>query len=569
MADKKPLNVRMNPLPDFRSVLKISETDEYKEKEAKLNKSFFQDMMDMVEGRSIPPDTTGADAFFLRGFITKEMFLEFWYIAKDFLQHHFDKMREFDDMYWYDVLPDYEALPDIHMSMRILEVMYNAAKSGDEYSVELFKYLFKIYHKKEYKQLKRFSIISEEELFSLAGGDSDKFSVYVLAVNLQMCLFMGIELKQDCSFIYRYLNKCYDDFEKPARRFFEVKEEVLEQAKEQAAIWAEDTEAQDKRHKSGGKKFWEVDKFVVKMLHREGYTSKYVRNCGCHTEENVDELIPETLALLKSTFPDREFTYEEVQLYAHITEGVQALLYTCESTNQNMKKILGIDDDCDDEDYIEPVFNPDDINFHGKTGDKAARAEEPKNVPLKPVENVTYDETDLITEIQELRQRLSMRERENRNLKDQYGQLKKKHTELSAEVDKYREEHGELVNLRNYVYELSENADEVTDLSEPDIEKMKAAVSNLRITIIGGNDNWIKKLKQEFPDWKFVRARVSGTIERSSVQKADKVYFFTDTLGHSNYYKFMQVVRECEVPYGYMHGVSIEANVRQIYRDMV
>jgi hypothetical protein len=122
---------------------------------------------------------------------------------------------------------------------------------------------------------------------------------------------------------------------------------------------------------------------------------------------------------------------------------------------------------------------------------------------------------------------------------------------------------------RLYVYELSQNTDEVADVTEPDIEDMKTAIAGLRITIIGGNDNWIKKLKQEFPNWKFVPARVSGTIERSSVQKADKVYFFTDSLGHSNYYKFMQVVREFEVPYGYMHGVSIEANVRQIYRDMM
>lgn len=50
---------------------------------------------------------------------------------------------------------------------------------------------------------------------------------------------------------------------------------------------------------------------------------------------------------------------------------------------------------------------------------------------------------------------------------------------------------------------------------------------------------------------------------------AERVYFFTDTMGHSNYYKFMQVVRDHKVPFSYIHGVNIESNIRQIYEEMI
>lgn len=42
------------------------------------------------------------------------------------------------------------------LQKRILNMMYNAAKAGDEYCNALMRELYKTYYKKEYKQLKRF-----------------------------------------------------------------------------------------------------------------------------------------------------------------------------------------------------------------------------------------------------------------------------------------------------------------------------------------------------------------------------------------------------------------------------
>lgn len=52
------------------------------------------------------------------------------------------------------------------------------------------------------------------------------------------------------------------------------------------------------------------------------------------------------------------------------------------------------------------------------------------------------------------------------------------------------------------------------------------------------------------------------------MDRADNVYFFTDTISHSTYFKYMNVVKEHGVDFGYIHGVNIENNMRQMYREL-
>jgi hypothetical protein len=75
-------------------------------------------------------------------------------------------------------------------------------------------------------------------------------------------------------------------------------------------------------------------------------------------------------------------------------------------------------------------------------------------------------------------------------------------------------------------------------------------------------------MKEEFPHWIYIEPNVSGTLESSVVDKADHVYFFTDTLSHSTYFKYMNVVKEHGIDFGYIHGVNIENNIRKIYKDL-
>ena len=143
---------------------------------------------------NIAPDTIGADKFFIESFITGEMADDFWIIANDFLNHHFPRIKEFNDIAVYN--NDFSGVytPSTALQNRILNIMYNAAKTGDAYSVELIKTLYKTYHKAEYKQLKRFKTISVPEIFSLGQIYDDDCEYDVIARILGMCPLLGIEL---------------------------------------------------------------------------------------------------------------------------------------------------------------------------------------------------------------------------------------------------------------------------------------------------------------------------------------------------------------------------------------
>lgn len=89
-----------------------------------------------------------------------------------------------------------------------------------------------------------------------------------------------------------------------------------------------------------------------------------------------------------------------------------------------------------------------------------------------------------------------------------------------------------------------------------------------KVTIVGGHINWVQKMKKLFPNWTYISPNVSVSNDSRWIVGSDFVYFFTDTLSHSVYNSFIQVVRDKDVAFGYIHGVNIEANVKQMWEEV-
>lgn len=119
----------------------------------------IQNMTDHEMGKVVP-DTLGADYFFLEGFLTDKMDWDFPYIERDFLMHHYERLQEFYHSAWYGNDSAKDSSPAESLEKKILAMLYNGAKLGDEYCVALIKNLYRLYHKKEYNQLKRFRKMS-------------------------------------------------------------------------------------------------------------------------------------------------------------------------------------------------------------------------------------------------------------------------------------------------------------------------------------------------------------------------------------------------------------------------
>ena len=97
------------------------------------------------------------------------------------------------------------------------------------------------------------------------------------------------------------------------------------------------------------------------------------------------------------------------------------------------------------------------------------------------------------------------------------------------------------------------------------MEEMEESIRSRKIVIVGGHDNWTGFLREKFPSWSYIRPGASNTIPESAVMQADHLFFFTDTISHGAYNKFLNVVRTHSIPFGYLHGTNIPATIRQIY----
>ena len=117
------------------------------------------------------PEHYGAEHFFVNSFITREMSPVFWDISSDFLNYYHNYLSD------QNILEDLvehngtKGNPWMMLQIRIINIIYNAAKKKDPYSVDLIKSLYKIYYKREYNQLKRFKTVSAEEIFSLSSNE--------------------------------------------------------------------------------------------------------------------------------------------------------------------------------------------------------------------------------------------------------------------------------------------------------------------------------------------------------------------------------------------------------------
>ena len=50
----------------------------------------------------------------------------------------------------------------------------------------------------------------------------------------------------------------------------------------------------------------------------------------------------------------------------------------------------------------------------------------------------------------------------------------------------------------------------------------------------------------------------------NSIKLSPEEAFFSDTISHSTYYRYLNVLRERKINFGYIHGVNIENNINNL-----
>lgn len=505
------------------------------------------------------PDTYGCKRFFNDFFINDEMEEDFPLIARDFYAHEFANIPEHQDVEYFDIQSG-EDWPERMFNRFTLGLMMNAVNSGSEYTKALLLYLHKIYYKKEYRTIKKFSTMSLSELLALAKPEG-RIHHYYESLSRILCIapIYGIKLAEDCNVVYEILNEfsnrfCSNDgysFEEAGGDSFKDCRKEIDERFSQKKLYSLDAK---------------MSKFLGNVFQWLGYSPEYADWCD-ENDRGVEDRLAIVLSILKKTFPksNKEYSAEELTLYGMILHCASAM--TCNSSwlAETLRTLAYGEAGTFYYDEFPPKFHSEDVQVKaGRPGN--VKPERPSKEYEEPAgkDGYRYDEPVLFEEADKLRRKVHKLESDNSSLRTSMAENRKLEEELKDIRKQLEASNRELAVLRNYVYNLTENDNPIID--KP-IESMKEMIAGYRIVIVGGHSNWLSKMKKEFPNWIFVNPKASGTTDVSIVDKADYVYFFTDTISHSTYHQFMNVIRERKINFGYIHGVNIEKNIRDIYVD--
>lgn len=541
--DFNQLNTNHMPMPD-----------------PELLDAFIRDLKNHESGNLVP-ETSGADYFFIRYFITEDMRWDFDRIEEDFMKHCYDKLRNFAKVQWYEQNSVRFSSPDESHRYMVMGLILNGAKTEDEYCKALLRYLFKTYYKSLYKQLKRFNKISADEIISLSEIDG-RMDLGYLAIILTMCSIDNIVLGNSCSVLFLHLEKIRKEYEaedEEETRFMGFADGLFEECREQVDKWVEEDEKEHPNYARQLKTYWKEDEYVAGCLKHLGYPEDYLYRC-MQNYMGLPIQFARTLAVLRTVYPKGEFTFEEIQKYAHLYSAISALVDVSEELDNVNREMLGLETEYETwED--DTFFHPENIVVHkSETPKKESRV----LTKVAKVETDTVTKEDYLAEIDALRSRLSQREMEYKKLKIQYAASNSARKEAEALLAKYQNDREELIALREFAYHLEQETPEIETQS---LEEMKEAIATKKYAIIGGHVNWVNKLKAEFPGWTYILPSTFKTVDAGSLDHKDMIFFFTDHISHAAYGKFIGIARERKIPFSYLHGVNMEQIIRQIYES--
>lgn len=276
-----------------------------------------------------------------------------------------------------------------------------------------------------------------------------------------------------------------------------------------------------------------------------------------------------TIAILKKRFRNRAFSDEEILFYYEIFNLIKALSSQICQHDNTIDMILGRDwfkfewEHCKyrpEKQKVETVgldFRKSRMKADEKTSISLSASAAASDTAI-PADR----EEEYIRQISELKAALKQKQRNLDEARRQYMEAKETAKRNRIDEEMWEADRSELHRLREYVYSLTEEDVEAVSLS---MDEMKAALEDRKIIIVGGHDNWTGYLKALFPSWTYIKPSISNTLPESHATNAEYLFFFTDTISHGSFNRYMNVVRKHKLQYSYLHGTNIERTVSSIY----
>lgn len=532
----------------------------------KAGKYLVQDFMNHISGK-VEPDTNAAEHLFVRFFITEDMEEQFLAIASNFLKRNYHELEKYEEP-WFSVDEVQRTYPSKALRLRLMNLIFNAAKDGDEYSRKLLVWLYKKYYKREYNQIKRFQCLHMSELEAISDDSEPWMSPETEARILTICQFLDIEIDPSCYWKYYELEdhrKIDEEYDEEREEFLLLDRELIAECSEIVDAWIDEEKA-NSRGDVWNEVYWDMDHFIGRCFRYNGFPEDYSFMSN-NLFRTVRMDLVRTLALLKREWPKKEFTYEEVQRYAGILHLTETITVIADDMDDDLMDLLAVRKNRYSAEPVKEGFFVD---------EKLGLRPEQENRPNRQIQEALKQETkkeatevsaeeDYQNEIRRLRQKLHETEDNYSILQEKLRDAKRTITEQEGLLVKYESDREELRALKRSIAEQRELAG-----GEPEVsfEEMQEALAGRKIVIVGGHPIWVKKLKEVFPKWKYISDENFRPSEVKNLDGVERLYFYTDHMSHNMYETYIKAAREKKVPFGYIQGVNIESMVRFVYEDM-
>lgn len=150
----------------------------------------------------------------------------------------------------------------------------------------------------------------------------------------------------------------------------------------------------------------------------------------------------------------------------------------------------------------------------------------------------------LRAEIKRLRSTVHQLKRQCKDVENQLAESKR----ASSDADR------ELAELRTMIRESADTDDSAVTVAFP-------YTAQKRCVIIGGHESWVKAIKPLLPDVRFISS--SENPNSGVILNAEVIWIQTNALGHSGYYKIMDIVRRNRIKVCYFSFASAEKCAEQ------
>lgn len=489
------------------------------------------------DGVLIKPDTYTFDCLFTKYFLSNELRQDLGAIASDFLKRQDLKEYASPRYIMPEATPGFE---DVTLSLMIC-----AIRKGNNYARRLLIAIYQKYFKKEYNQLKRFKHLSFMELPDIE-MHGDQFPEMIRT--LFMAEMMEIEIDTSCYTVYQIVEEVWNQFQDdPKLRLGEIPQGLLDKESEELDRQRDDIVAEYEGYEGL------FDTISFEYFHPLGLLDE------AEWDVTFDTRMERALLFTGDAYlGDYKATPAEVAAAMVIDSYHRSLEIFKQRQTLQFEHYMGIR--TSDDDRINSVLRSIPDSAKETPTQTPAQPSASKDTPTPKEDTEESSKAALEAEVAKLRLKLHEQEGTIQDIRISQKTLSDRVAEIASLKASREKDRVELEALRKYVQSIEEPNEE----KEISLEEMKKTLRDKKIAIVGGNQNWVKKMAQEFHGWRFISASVSPTTTATSIQSMDHVVFFTDTLGHSSYYKFMQITRNSGVPFSYLHGVNIEENIKRV-----